>query len=192
MSSRTNARKTRRAKGEREGVAVDAATHPFVSPVPSNPDKKTVMQSAVKFSLTAGVFIDTKFYAYSRKHQDGVVDQPRPLYANSAILKASSRYFEGCKPFRRNRVFTSDLYLVFAGGYKEAGLSSFDGPVPLDMDTNTEEYDYLSDSDLDEDENTSFEGTSGNDPEKEVESATPETDKTAVVGYLLFCSFASV
>lgn len=60
-------------------------------------DKKLITQAAVKVSLTGGAFIDTKFYAYSRKRSSGVVDTPQAVYASSAILKATSKYFDGCK-----------------------------------------------------------------------------------------------
>lgn len=56
-------------------------------------DRKLITQAAVKLSLTEGAFVDTKFYAFSRKTSSGMVDKPVALYANSAVLKVSSKYF---------------------------------------------------------------------------------------------------
>ena len=91
MSS--NASQGKRTKGKRNKGG--AANPPFAPSVPSAPERKTITQAAVKLSFTAGAFIDTKFYAYSRRTASGGVDTPKPLFANSAILKASSQHFQG-------------------------------------------------------------------------------------------------
>lgn len=57
-------------------------------------NKKLFTQAAVKHSLLGGAFIDTKFYAFSRKRGSGIVDRPKAVYANSAILRAASKYFD--------------------------------------------------------------------------------------------------
>ena len=84
-------------------------------------DKRLISQAAMKQSLTKGTFIDTKFYAYSRKTSSGSVARPLPLYANSTIIKTSCKYFEGCKPIAFDHK-SSTLIVgspVLAGGYKE-------------------------------------------------------------------------
>ena len=124
LSTMYSSSKPRRAiavAGESACVAVDDANHSqaLVPRVPDSPDKATAVQSAVKLSLTNGAFIDTKLWAYSRRRPDGVVDRPRPLYANTAILKASSRIFEACKLFQHNSVSMSDLHPRSARGQKQ-------------------------------------------------------------------------
>lgn len=60
-------------------------------------NRNHVTRVAVKQSMTEGIFIDTKLYAFSRRKTSGIVDRPKALYANSAILKTSSAYFAGRK-----------------------------------------------------------------------------------------------
>lgn len=64
-------------------------------------DKKGLLQVALRKAVTGGSFIDTKFYAFSRRRSTGVVDDPLPVYANSEILRAASTYFDGCMYFSR-------------------------------------------------------------------------------------------
>ena len=90
--SRAGAAKSKRGRGGKRREA-----HHFAPSVPFAPERKTITQAAVKASLRAGAFVDIKFYAFSRRQASGVVDKPQALYANSAILRASSKYFEGCK-----------------------------------------------------------------------------------------------
>lgn len=75
------------------------ASSPFkLLPVlPSHIEQKDRLQTAFKLSLTGGVFIDTKFYAFSRRKSSKVVDRPLPVFANSSMLRAASPYFEGCE-----------------------------------------------------------------------------------------------
>ncbi|KAJ3558091.1 hypothetical protein NM688_g1118 [Phlebia brevispora] len=98
-------------------------------------DRKLVSQAAIKESLTGGTFLDTKFYAFSRKRA-GVVDKPMAIYANSAVLRHASKYFDE----------------LLAGSFKENSITSLDDPFPKDRPDFTEEYEYYSDSDLDEEE----------------------------------------
>ncbi|KAI0826417.1 hypothetical protein BC629DRAFT_78835 [Irpex lacteus] len=99
--------------------------------------KPQLMQVALKHSLSAGFFIDTKIYAFSRRRLDGTVDKPRPIYANSALLRANSFYFDS----------------LFDTGFVESRPTSLRGPFPEGRQNFTSEYDYDSDSDL-EDEDT--------------------------------------
>ena len=89
-------RKKKWVKGE---APVDDFAFAGLPPGPPGYLETLITQSTLKLSLTTGAFIDTKLYAYSRRRRDGVVDQPKPLYANSAMLKLSSKYFKGCEFF---------------------------------------------------------------------------------------------
>jgi hypothetical protein len=110
-----------------------------------------LMQVALKRSLAQGSFVDTKFYAFSRRRTTGVVDEPRPIYANSAILKARSPYFAGRGSSLSSPIsataYTKSL-LVFNGGFKEAKMTLLSGGFPADEESFNSEYDYASDSDL--------------------------------------------
>lgn len=63
--------------------------------IPSQVEQKHLLQTAFKLALTGGTFIDTKFYAFSRRRSSGLIDKPLPLFANSSILRAACPYFEG-------------------------------------------------------------------------------------------------
>lgn len=62
-------------------------------------NSKVLVQEVLRLSVTNGSFIDTKIYAFSRQRRTGVVDEPLPVYANSEMLRASSKYFDGCEYF---------------------------------------------------------------------------------------------
>ena len=97
MSLSEAQRRKQRFKGGKGGPSSTGTTHPSITSVPWFADRKQITQSAVKNSLAGGEFIDTKFYAYSRRTITATVDRPKPVYANSAVLKASCKYFEGCE-----------------------------------------------------------------------------------------------
>ena len=86
-----------RKTGEKDGSSPSAMNDLSFACLPPATDKKLITQAAVKHSITGGVFVDTKLYAFSRKKSSGVVDTPKAVYANSAILRAASKYFDGCK-----------------------------------------------------------------------------------------------
>ncbi|KAI0088864.1 hypothetical protein BDY19DRAFT_993688 [Irpex rosettiformis] len=106
--------------------------------------KDGLVKVALRESLTGGSFINTKFYAFSRRRSAGVVDEPLPIYANSELLRIGSGYFGG----------------YFDAGFSEAKPGSLRDGFPSDKASSTELYDYSSDSDL-EDEN-------GQEKEKEI------------------------
>ncbi|KAF7790010.1 hypothetical protein EIP86_000958 [Pleurotus ostreatoroseus] len=88
-------------------------------------------------SIVGGTFIDTKFYAFSRRAKDrGVVEYPQAVYTNSTILMRSSSYFDK----------------LLSGGFREDKISSLASSFPQDMPDFTNEYEYSSDSDLDDTE----------------------------------------
>ena len=47
-------------------------------------------------SIESGVFIDTKFYVFSRRDVSGRVGSPRPLYCNSRALNTVP-YLSACE-----------------------------------------------------------------------------------------------
>ena len=47
-------------------------------------------------SISSGIFIDTKFYVFSRRDASGRVGSPRPLYCNSHVLNTVP-HFSTCK-----------------------------------------------------------------------------------------------
>ncbi|KAI0341441.1 hypothetical protein BDW22DRAFT_1358995 [Trametopsis cervina] len=139
-------------------------------------DAKGRMQIALRLSLTGGTFLDTKFYAFSRRRSTGVVGEPLPVYANSDILRASSKYFDG----------------FFEGGFSEAKVAPLQEGFPADKPTFADEYGYESDSDLEDElesvvdtelQNTNHEaeiGSSSSDnPKKDadqLDTVEPRTD----------------
>ncbi|KAI0826425.1 hypothetical protein BC629DRAFT_1587220 [Irpex lacteus] len=102
-------------------------------------DKTKLMQAAIRSSLNDGLFIDTKFYAFSRRRSTGVVDKPRPLYVNSNLIRGGSK----------------DLGSLLGNDFKEAKLvQTLRGPFPTDRPSFTEDYYNDSDSDLEDDSDT--------------------------------------
>ena len=55
------------------------------------------LHRALSDSVASGVFIDTKFCLFSCRNSSGKAVRPRPLYANSQILK-SVPYFDAREP----------------------------------------------------------------------------------------------
>lgn len=79
-----------------DGDAVESRGPPLTTLTTPSLDKKGLMQVALRQSMTGGSFIDTKFFAFSRRRSAGVVDEPLPVYASSALLRTASKYFDGC------------------------------------------------------------------------------------------------
>ncbi|TFK54297.1 hypothetical protein OE88DRAFT_1806055 [Heliocybe sulcata] len=86
-------------------------------------------------SITSGSFMDTRFFAYSRRQRSGRVDWPRPVYASSTLLKENSPYFQA---------------LLSKEGFSESSLTPFDNSSLRDDQLFVDEYDYESDSDLED------------------------------------------
>lgn len=81
----------------KKGSSAKASTKPSVLSIPADIDKDPValMQLASKLSLDSGNFVDTKFYAFSRRNASGAIYAPKAIYANSWMLRAKSpQYFE--------------------------------------------------------------------------------------------------
>jgi len=92
------------------------------------------LRTALNWALTEGVFIDTKFYVFSRRQRSGRVDKPVPIYDNSAMLRASSSYFDG----------------LLAKGFQEDSLTDVDKDFPSNKVPYVDDYDYALDSDLED------------------------------------------
>lgn len=99
----------------------------------------TALREALNQGISSGNLIDTKIILYSRRDSLGRICRPKPLYANSNVLKKVP-YFEG---------------LLF-GNFAESQSKDF--KEAIDEDEFAENYGYISDSDLedDEDERPSF------------------------------------
>ena len=66
----------------------------------SRQDTSIAWKAMARRSLDCGIFVDTKFYAYSRRSSDGLVYAPIPIYANARMLleaKPSSSYMRECE-----------------------------------------------------------------------------------------------
>ncbi|EED80648.1 predicted protein [Postia placenta Mad-698-R] len=89
------------------------------------------LESALAASVSDGSFADVELSLFSRRLAAGKVGHPRPVYANSAVLKRASSYFHG----------------LLEGGFVEGDVYAGSPSFP----TSTDEYDYESDSDLEDD-----------------------------------------
>ena len=104
--------------------------------------------SAVHIALAGSIvdrgFVDTAYYLFSRRHSSGKIDCPRIVYANSAIMKAASRYFHG-RAYELN--FNSQFRPSLIDSLTElsAGFS-----VNNEVVQEAEDYGYESDSDLED------------------------------------------
>ena len=119
--------------------------------------------------MTSGVFIDTKFYLFSRRKSSGGVYRPRPLFANSQTLK-SVRYFDDRECFTvchaHHWIDRSSAKMnpqVLSGGFAEGVTRSLDYEPFEDSDL-TGDYDYMSDSDLEDDDQAAGSATEAHDP----------------------------
>jgi hypothetical protein len=87
--------KGKKDSGGQSGVAAHSAAL-----IPANISKDSVdlMKILVKQALVSGDYLDTKFYAYSRRKSSGTVYAPKAVYANSYVLRAKvPEYFEPCE-----------------------------------------------------------------------------------------------
>lgn len=64
--------------------------------VPAVPEAATtqdVVLASLQTAVTGGAFMDRVFSAYTRRRASGVVDMPRYVFANEAVLRSVSNYF---------------------------------------------------------------------------------------------------
>ncbi|KAH8101804.1 hypothetical protein BXZ70DRAFT_77199 [Cristinia sonorae] len=110
---------------------------PFLMPaIPSGIEHAHRLKVALKLSLACGTFLDTKFYAFSRRRVGGGVDKPVGIYASSSLLRAASPYFEG----------------LLSSGFDESKIVNIDGDDLASHLLYSEDYGYDSDSDLEDEE----------------------------------------
>lgn len=84
---------------KRRGETLASSTGPVLDqpPIPADvvKDPEELMRVAFKRAMISGNFLDTKFYAYSRRKSSGTVYAPKAVHANSYILRAKEpQYFE--------------------------------------------------------------------------------------------------
>ncbi|KAI0356217.1 hypothetical protein OH77DRAFT_1423820 [Trametes cingulata] len=96
--------------------------------------REQVSQYAMLHSIRSGAFEDVKFYAFSRRGIKDLVNSPRPLFANSALICKASSHFD----------------FVLSAGFAESSLTALDAPFPPGRASYTLDYDYLEDSDLED------------------------------------------
>ena len=113
----------------------------------------TALREALNQGISSGNLVDTKIIPYSRRNSSGQVCQPKPLYANSRVLKTV--------PYFNDREYTATLGIILAephtilfevlfGNFAEAQPRDF--KEAIDREETTEDYGYSSDSDLEDDE----------------------------------------
>ncbi len=49
----------------------------------------SALQAALATSIAEGTFADTAYYLYSERGRNWKIGKPRPVYANSAVMKAA-------------------------------------------------------------------------------------------------------
>lgn len=153
-----NKKNKKKGKSSRKGEY--SSNVPMSSSVPPPAVKiedKLLLRAALKSAADSGAFMDTKFYAFSRRDPSRKVYEPKAVYANGWLLRARvPSYFEPRKRLgSQDRLFYQliKLYLlVLAGGYKESTVGSLHGNFPSNQPASNSEYGYDSDSDLEDDE----------------------------------------
>lgn len=138
------------SNGKRAGKVKNKKMSQVRSGVPSGPllnqppipadvvkDPEELMKLAFKRAMIGGNFLDTKFYAYSRRKSSGVIYAPKAIHANSYILRAKEpQYFE---PLLR-------------GGYDGYSINGpLNGPFPDEFPAEIDGDGYESDSDIEDD-----------------------------------------
>ena len=58
--------------------------------------KEYALSSSLLDAVVTGSFIDVAFAVYTRRRAHGVVDKPRLVFANEAVLRSVSDYFSTC------------------------------------------------------------------------------------------------
>ncbi|KAI0331011.1 hypothetical protein GY45DRAFT_673314 [Cubamyces sp. BRFM 1775] len=104
-------------------------------PVASS-SREDVLRAALLASASGSSFEDVKFFVFSRRNREGLVDKPMPVLANSTLLRKASSHFD----------------YLFTQGYAESGIVDIDAPYPSTRPDKTTDYDYECDSDLEDEE----------------------------------------
>lgn len=160
-----------------EAVVVEEAQPPPPQAFRAEPADASSLLQACMLSLDSGNFIDTKFYAFSRRTKHGDVCAPKPIFASSWVLE------------RKVPQYMKNLLSEDYGGNLTKG--SLDGPFPGERDVlgATDSTLYESDSDLEDDDDDNDEEAAGNvqsnssglDPEVQVEQASTKRHGTGKI-----------
>ena len=114
----------------------------------------TALREALNQGISSGDFIDTKIILYSHRDTHGRVCRPKPLYANSHVLKTVP-YFndrEHTPTLDAARVSPNTIISeVLFGNFAESRSQDFNKEA-VDDEESADDYGYLSDSDLEDDE----------------------------------------
>lgn len=180
MSSRTSKPNVGIVKNAgKDGAVLD------LPPIPANVAKNLTPEQLMKFTfklmMDTGDYVDTKFYAYSRRKAAGAVYAPKAVYANSYILRARApEYFEPCMPraIWVHRVANLSCHTALHGqydGYSMVGPLStgFPDEFPDEIDGSG----FESDSDIEDDD----------DQESAAPSSIKDTPKQTVRSTALLC-----
>ncbi len=101
-SSRKPKGKKRSKRGQSCRKIEDLSDAPMPSSMPQPTVKienKMLLRAALKSAADSGTFIDTKFYAFSRRDPSRTAYEPKAVYANGWLLRARlPSYFEPRKP----------------------------------------------------------------------------------------------
>lgn len=60
--------------------------------------RQQTIHAALNLSLSGGIFIDTRFYLFSRRSSSGTASTPLSVYASSMALMDASLEFQTCSP----------------------------------------------------------------------------------------------
>jgi len=128
--------------------------YPIARGVRSDMAATPALRKALDLGISSGNLVDTKIISYSRRDFSGRVCRPKPLYANSHVLKTVP-YFNDREsaatfdPARREPYGAAPKVLF--GDFAESQSKDFN-EEELDGEEYAEDYGYLSDSDLEDDE----------------------------------------
>jgi len=108
------------------------------------------VQEALRDSITSGTFVDTKFWAFSkRSSKSGRVGEPKALFTNGHVARSVPQLGARTFVIPNSYGFPSHWFTVL--NQKENG-ENLRAQFPIDRRPSTRDYDYDADSDLEEDE----------------------------------------
>ncbi|TBU29591.1 hypothetical protein BD311DRAFT_756443 [Dichomitus squalens] len=133
------------ARQRAKATATPSDSDPAIPTVPLSTDPamqdeslspSDIQRAAILANITGRPYDDIKFFAFSRRTQNGTVDIPLSLVANSRLVLKAAPHFG----------------LVFGAGFAESEVSDMDAAYPSSRPAATESYGYWSDSDLEDEE----------------------------------------
>ena len=115
----------------------------------------TALREALNQGISSGNLVDTKIVVYSYRDSSGRICRPKPLYANSHVLKTVP-YFNNreCPRKTRGHSYRASCrhFKVLFGDFGESKPKDFNQEAEADEVGSAEDYGYLSDSDLEDEE----------------------------------------